>query len=85
VSWTEWSEDHIARYAVRPQEVEDVLYGRPRYVTAGREQTTLVFGTTTAGRRLLVVVANAPDGGITVVTARDLTASEARMFDRKGR
>ncbi|MDQ2845449.1 MAG: hypothetical protein M3Y77_03660 [Actinomycetota bacterium] len=70
VSWTEQAEEHIARHAVRPGEVEEVLYGRRRYVAAGRAGTTLVFGATAAGRHLLVVVGEAPDGGVSIVTAR---------------
>jgi uncharacterized DUF497 family protein len=84
VSWTEQAEEHIARHAVRPAEVEQVLYGRPRYVAAGRSGTTLVFGTSAAGRHLLVVIGAAPDGGVSIVTAREMTETERRTFRRKG-
>jgi hypothetical protein len=40
---------------VASAEVEEVLFARPRWITAGRGGTTLVFGTTMAGRLLLVV------------------------------
>jgi len=40
---------------------------------------------TNAGRYLLVVIASALDGGLYVVTARDLNSSERRTFRRKGR
>ena len=84
VSWTE-SETHIARHqVVAPHEVEEVLYGRPRYLAPGRSGTRLVFGTTTAGRHLLVVIADAPDGGVGIVTARAMTDTEKRAFRRKG-
>lgn len=62
IRWTERSEDHIARHDVEPIEVEQVIYTRPRLVTDGRGQTTLVFGTTDAGRHLVVVLADAEDG-----------------------
>ena len=84
VSWTEPAETHIARHQVAPHEVEEVLYGRPRYVVTGRAGTRLVFGSTAAGRLLLVVVAEAPDGGVTIVTARSMTDTESRTFRRKG-
>ena len=84
MTWTEASEEHIARHTVQPHEVEEVLYGHPRYIASGRENTRLVFGTTAAGRRLVVVVAEAPDGGVGVVTARDMSSTEQRMFRRKG-
>ena len=84
VTWTEASEEHIARHAVQPHEVEEVLYGRPRYIAPGRHGTRLVFGTTAAGRGLLVVIAESPDGGVGIVTARDMTDAEQRLFRRKG-
>jgi len=85
ITWTEESEDHIARHGVKPEEVQEALYTRPRWITPGRSGTTLVFAMTDAGRYLLVVVASALDGGVYVVTARDLNDSERRTFRRKGR
>ena len=85
ITWTEESEDHIARHGVTPEEVQEALYTRPRWITPGRSETTLVFAMTNAGRHLLVVIAPALDGGVYVVTARDLTDSERRTFRRKGR
>lgn len=85
ITWTEDAENHIARHGVAPHEVEEVLYGRPRYVASGRDRSTLVFGTTFAGRHLLVVTADAQDGGAYIVTARGMTDNERRTFRRKGR
>lgn len=84
VTWTDKSEEHIARHNVRPDEVEDVLFSRPRYRTPGIDGTTLVFGQSRAGRYLLVVITDAYDGGIYIVTAREMTDSEKRLFKRKG-
>jgi uncharacterized DUF497 family protein len=85
ICWTEDSEEHIARHSVEPDEVEDVLYGRPRLSTPGREGTTLVYGTTWSGRYLLVVLVDSQDGRWYVATAREMTQSERRLFTRKGR
>lgn len=85
ITWTEGSEDHIARHGVTPEEVQEALYTRPRWITPGRSGVTLVFAVTDAGRYLLVVIAPARDGGVYVVTARDLNDSERRTFRRKGR
>ena len=82
--WTEDSEAHIARHGVQPSEVEQALYGRPRLSTKGRKGTTLVLGTSKEGRHLLVVVTEAADGRDFVVTARDMTDSEKRLFREKG-
>lgn len=83
MTWTEASEEHIARHAVQPHEVEDTLYSQPRRITPGRNGTQLVFGTTRSGRHLLVVTGQAHDGGISIVTARDMTAAEQRLFRRQ--
>ena len=85
ITWTEESEDHIATHGVTPEQVQEALYTRPRWATPGRGGTTLVFAMTDAGRCLLVVIAPALDGGVYVVTARDLNDSERRTFRRKGR
>jgi hypothetical protein len=45
----------------------------------------LVYGTSAAGRYLLVVLAEALDGRHLVVTAREMTDSERRTFRRKER
>jgi uncharacterized DUF497 family protein len=83
VLWTEDSEAHIARHGVRPSEVEQTLYGRPRLSIRGRKETVLVLGTSNEGRHLLVVVAEASDGRDFVVTARDMTDTEKRLFREK--
>lgn len=44
----------------------------------------MVLGTSNEGRHLLVVVAEAADGRDFVVTARDMTDSEKRLFREKG-
>jgi len=84
ITWTEESEDHIARHGVTAEEVQEALYTRPRWIAPGRSETTLVYAVTSAGRFLLVVIVPALDGGVYVVTARDLTDSERRTFRRKG-
>ena len=85
ISWSEEAEDHIARHGVLPEEVQQVLYTRPRWIAPGRGETTLVYAMTDAGRYLLVVIAPALDGGVYIVTARRLTDSERRTFRQKGR
>jgi uncharacterized protein len=73
----------------RPQrhtdEVEQVLYTRPRLTLKGRERTEYVFGTTDVGRYLLVVLTESTEGRAYVVTARDMTNAERQAFRRKGR
>ena len=85
VRWTDWSEDHIGRHAVAPGEVEEVLFTRPRWIAKGRDGTTLVFGGTMSGRLLLIVTVDEGDGVAFVVTAREMTEQEKRIFHRKAR
>jgi len=85
IRWTENAEDHIAAHDVTPDEVEQVVNTRPRLVLAGREGMQHLFGTTSAGRHLLVVLTEAMDGRDYVVTARRMTDAERQTFRRKGR
>ena len=50
----------------------------------GSRGANLVFGATDAGRYLLVVIADADDGGLTIVTAHNMTDAEKRAFQKKG-
>ena len=85
VRWTDWSEDHIRRHDVAAGEVEEVLFSRPRWISKGRGGATLVFGTTTAGRPLLIVTVDEGGGVAFVVTAREMTEQEKRTYRRKAR
>ena len=85
IRWTEEAEDHIAAHKVSPGEAEQVVNSRPRLVVRGRDETEYMFGTTEAGRYLLVVLVGAIDGRDYVVTARDMTHAERQAFQRKGR
>ena len=84
--WTEESERHIwTRHEVTPAEVEEIVNTQPRLVEPGRDDTELVFGTTNAGRHLVVVLSEALDGRDHVVTARGMTDTERRKFRRRAR
>ncbi|HEY2059565.1 MAG TPA: hypothetical protein VGH57_14450 [Amycolatopsis sp.] len=85
ICWTDDNEEHISRHGIVPDEVEQVVYTRPRLALAGRENTTNIFGTTEAGRHLLVVLAEALDGRMYVVTARDMSDQERRSFRKRAR
>jgi len=62
IEWTDWSEDYLARHGITPGEVEEVLFTRPRWTAKGRENTTLVYGSTAVGRLMLVVAVDEEDG-----------------------
>jgi uncharacterized DUF497 family protein len=85
ILWTDESVDHIAKHNVTPDEVEEVLYGRPRLPLQGRDDTRLEFGQTYSGRYLLVVTARSGRDQRYIVTARDMTDGERQQFRKKGR
>lgn len=58
--WDEWSEDHIARHGVEPDEVEQLI-ANPYYVDRARDGLYRLIGQTFGGRYLTVILA--PRGG----------------------
>ncbi len=72
VSWTE-----PAPNAHRP------ALGRPATSLPAAAAPDWCSPATAAGRHLLVVIADAPDGGVGIVTARAMTDTEKRTFRRK--
>jgi uncharacterized DUF497 family protein len=81
---SEWSAGHLAAHGVSLDEVREAILEHPYWAAPGRDDTTLVYGRTYAGRYLLVVVI--PEGQEAfVVTARDMTEAEKKTFRRKAR
>jgi hypothetical protein len=85
IRWPETPETTSPRTPSLRNAVEQVVNTRPRLRLAGREGTEYVFGTTSAGRYLLVVLTEAVDGRDYVVTAREMTHAERQTFRRRGR
>ena len=86
ITWDEGAEQHIARHGVNAEEVEEVLHGVT--VQLGAPLTRLlVLGRTLAGRYLVVVLEALTKAGdlCRVVTARDMTESERRLYRRRTR
>ena len=81
--WPEDRIEHIAHHHVTPQEVEEVCFGRPLIQHAKSEGVNPVYyvrGQTAAGRYLLCVVIQFPDGKGYPVTARPMTPKEKQRF-----
>ena len=86
ITWDEDTANHIARHAVSPEEVEDVLFNDsdlPR-IMRGKENRYLAYGKTSAGRFLLVVLIIA-NRKTRIITARDMTDREKKFYRRKKR
>jgi uncharacterized DUF497 family protein len=81
--WPQDRIDHIARHAVTPEEVEEVCFGRSlvqRGKSEGENPVYYVLGQTEAGRYLLCVIIQVPDGNGYPVTARLMTPKEKRRY-----
>ena len=85
IIWPTERIEHIAGHGVTPDEVEQVCFGRPLVLKARRGGANPVYhvlGTTDAGRYLLCVVIQFPDGKGYPVTARPMTDREKRRFQQ---
>jgi uncharacterized protein len=81
--WPEDRVEHIARHGFRPEEVEQVCFGKPwvrRAKSEGENPVYYVLGMTEAGRYLFCVVIRFPDGKAYPVTAREMTPKEKRRY-----
>ncbi len=81
---SDWSADHIAAHGVTLDEVREAILERPYWTAPGRDDTILFYGRTYGGRYLFVV-AIAEDEEAFIVTAREMTATEKKTFQRKAR
>ena len=83
--WPEDRIEHIAEHGIRPEEVEEVCFGRAfiqRAKSLGKNPVYYVRGQTAAGRYLFCVVIQFPDGNGYPITARLMTSSERRQFNQ---
>ena len=72
-----------SRHGVEFEEAEEVCLSRRAHVRRTRSGLYKVFGRTNAGRYLLVVLVPREAGVWKVVTARDMTQTERRLFRRQ--
>jgi uncharacterized DUF497 family protein len=84
ITWDEDTANHIARHAVSPEEVEEVLFNDADspWIMHGKENRYLAYGKTNAGRFLLVVLIIA-NRKTRIITARDMTDREKKFYRRK--
>jgi uncharacterized DUF497 family protein len=83
--WRQDRIDHIAKHRVRPEEVEEVCFGKPwvqRTKASGKNPVYYVRGQTLSGRHLFCVVIQFPNGKGFPVTARPMTEKEKRRFNQ---
>ena len=81
----EWDDDniiHIERHEFTPDEVEEV-FASDHKVRRTRQKRYIALGETLDGRLPFVVFRRLSGGLVRVITARDMDASERRLFRRK--
>lgn len=72
----------IERHAFTPTEVEEVFAGN-RKIRRTRQERYIALGETLDRRLAFVVFRRLSGGLVRVITARDMEASERRLFRRK--
>lgn len=80
--WDEGNEAHLARHGVTPPEAEEIFFGR-LYLKRSRRGRYLVLGRSGGGRYLALIVERREGGRVRVVTARDMSERERRLYGRR--
>ncbi|OIO76147.1 MAG: hypothetical protein AUJ85_01250 [Elusimicrobia bacterium CG1_02_37_114] len=76
---------HIARHQVTPDETEETVLSKERYIWRAREERYCVLGKTAMGRYLFVAFDYYSNNSAYVVTARDMDYKERKLYKRKVR
>lgn len=79
--WDEANQRHLTRHQVEPEEAEEIFVGRV-YLRRSYSGRYLAYGRTLDGRYLLVVF-ELQGTTVRVVTARDMTPKEKRLYRRR--
>ena len=84
LQWDTRNEEHVTRRATIA-EVEEAIFDAVPVYRRGREGTHLALSQTAAGRRLLIVLRYRGKGMARVITVREMTDAEERLWDRERR
>lgn len=78
--WDTRNEHHILlKHNVTISEVEQIFYGDP-YFRKGRDNKRYAFGQTGNGRYIFVVYVHKTPDIVRVITARDMTPAERKLY-----
>lgn len=80
-------DDHIfdkieAKHGISFEEVEEACLSDKRHVRRSREGLYKLFSQTEAGRYILVVLVNLGRGNWKIVTAREMSGNERRLYNK---
>ena len=71
-----------AKHGITFDEVEEACLSDKRHVRRSREGLHKLFSQTAAGRYVLVVLVNLGKGNWKIVTAREMTGNERRLYSK---
>lgn len=80
--WNDWNIEHIAKYSVTPQEVEEACYNQS-ISRRTKDGLYIIYGQSDAGRYLFIVVSYKSGGRVYVITARPMTNNEQRYYHKR--
>jgi len=91
--WSDYRIQHIARHGITPEEVEEVIYrDKHRIIRKGASSSNYpgkhfyyIFGSTSEGRLLSIVLLHVGEIIYVPITARDMDNSERKNYLRKRR
>ena len=81
--WTDDNVDHLAEHDIVPREVHDVIWDDPWFEKRRGRQRYQVYGQTSGGRYLFIVLDREYDTVFYVVTARNMTVREKNYYRQK--
>jgi hypothetical protein len=83
--WDDEAVEHIDRHNVTPAEVEDVVYETQSLILRTRQDRYMVYGQTSSGRYLKVVIEPLRRGRFYPVTAYEMDDTDRQLYQRKSR
>ena len=81
--WNDENIEHIARYGILPDEVEDVAFDDEPWVRVGRKGTRYMLGYTVAGRYLFIVYVLKEKGVARVITGMDMDEKTKKLYKKR--
>ena len=79
LEWDNWNIEHIKKHAVTKEEVEEVYRTSTKLVQSYKKRK-LILGKTKVGRLLTVVISYEKQINPYVVSARDMSQKERRIY-----
>jgi len=78
--WNEWNIAHIAKHGVSVKEVEEAVGDRKAIIKKMRKRHSLIGS---AWGRILFIVLEKQRNGYFVITARDATKAEKKLYRKR--